>query len=187
MRRALGRAFFGMLVVGLLVGCSAPVQVGASNREPSYQGKITRVLVVTSLRAPGLNATQNEGFVRASEIRQSLNATWSPLGVALEVIDMDPSPGMPEQRTQFAPQQILTLAVEGYTLYQRVVDSYAVDASLYEVSTGKRVWRGKVYFRGMEDSGRIRHNGFGGAISHQNDADDLVRELTAKLKADKLL
>lgn len=187
MRRALGRAFFGMLVVGLLVGCSPPVQVGASNREPSYQGKITRVLVVTSLRAPGLNATQNEGFVRASEIRQSLNATWSPLGVALEVIDMDPSPGMPEQRTQFAPQQILTLAVEGYTLYRRVVDSYAVDASLYEVSTGKRVWRGKVYFRGMEDSGRIRHNGFGGAISHQNDADDLVRELTAKLKADKLL
>ena len=32
----------------------------------------------------------------------------------------------------------------------------------------------------------MRHSGLGGSISHQNDADDLVRTLTAKLKADGL-
>lgn len=184
MLRALGRVFFGVLLFGLIAGCSAPVQVTGSNRDSSYQGKITRVLVVTSLRAPNLTALQNEGFVRVSEIRQALNAAWGPLGIPFEITDKDSAA---TATAQFAPKQILTLSVEGGTLYQGVTDSYVVDAGLLDVSTDKRVWRTKVLFNSMTDSGRVRHNGFGGAISHQNDADDLVRGLTEKLKADKLL
>ncbi len=42
-------------------------------------------------------------------------------------------------------------------------------------------------FKGIMESGRMRHSGLGGAVSHQNDANDLVQALTAKLKADGLL
>lgn len=184
MLRALRRVFIGTLLFGLIAGCSAPVQVTASNRDSSYQGKITRVLVVTSLQVPHLSAAQNEGFVRIPEIRQALNASWGPLGIPFEITD---KASMAAVAARFAPQQILTLYVEGGTLYQGVLDSYTVDASLLDVSTDRRVWRTKVLFNSMTESGRIRHNGFGGSISHQIDADDLARALTEKLKADKLL
>lgn len=184
MSRVMRRAFFGALLLGLMAGCSAPVQVTASNRDSSYQGKITRVLVVTSLQVAHLSTLQNEGFVRISEIRQALNATWGPLGIPFEITDRS---SMAEATARFAPQQVLTLSVEGGTLYQGVLDSYTVDAALLDVSTDKRIWRTKVLFNSMTESGRIRHNGFGGSISHQIDADDLVRALTEKLKADRLL
>jgi len=174
------------MMLASVAGCSAPVEVSGSNRDSSYQKKLTRVLVTTALRAPDLSPTQNEGFVRAREIGQSL-AAWEPLGVAVEVVDLTSGQGAAEAEARLAPQQILALTLKGYRLYSYVVDAYAVDASLIDVSTRKRVWRSSVQFQGMAESGRIRHSGLGGAISHQNDADDLARALTAKLKADGLL
>jgi hypothetical protein len=175
------------MMLASVAGCSAQVEIGESNKDSSYQKKIARVLVTTALRMPNLSATQNEGFVRASEIRQSLAAAWGPLGVSFEVVDLNSGQGTAAAVAQFAPQQILSLTLEGVRLYKFVVDAYRVDASLLDVSTNRRIWRTIVRFRGMEDSGRIRHSGLGGAISHQNDADDLVQALTAKLKADGLL
>jgi hypothetical protein len=205
----LGRRLFGVVMLLSVAGCSAPVLVSASNRDSSYQQKITRVLVTTSFRAPDLSATQNEGFVRASEIRQSLAAAWGPLGVSFEIVDLNSKQDVAagsatrftplksgqeaaveaavEAAARFAPQQILELTLKSYTLYKYVVDAYTVDASLTDVATKRRVWRSSVEFKGIMESGRIRHSGFGGAISHQNDADDLVQALTAKLKADGLL
>jgi hypothetical protein len=187
MRGALGRRLFGTMVLASVAGCSAPVGISQSNKDSSYQKKITRVLVTTALRAPDLSPTQNEGFVKASEIRQSLAAAWGPLGVSFEVVDLNSGQGAVDAAARFAPQQVLALTLQGYRLYSFVVDAYTVDASLTDVSTNRRVWRTSVQFRGMEQSGRIRHSGLGGAISHQNDADDLVQALTAKLKADGLL
>lgn len=187
MGRVLGRRLFGAAMLTSVAGCSAPVDISATNRDSSYQQKITRVLVTTALRAPDLSARQNEGFVRADEIRQSLAAAWGPLGVSFEVVDLNAAQGAAAAAAQFAPQQILALTLQGYQLYKFVVDAYAVDASLTDVATKRRVWRGAVQFKGIMESGRMRHSGLGGAISHQNDADDLVRTLTAKLKADGLL
>jgi hypothetical protein len=181
MRAALGRRLFGTMMLASVAGCSAPVEVS------SYQQKITRVLITTALRAPDLSARQNEGFVRADEIRQSLAAAWGPLGVSFEVVDLNSGQGVAAAAAQFAPQQILALTLQGYGLYKFVVDSYTVDASLTDVSTKRRVWRAAMEFKGIMESGRMRHSGLGGAISHQNDANDLVQALTAKLKADRLL
>jgi hypothetical protein len=186
MRTALGRRLFGTMLLVSMAGCAAPVEVKGSNRDPAYQGKITRVLVTTELRAPGLKATQNEGFVRAFEIRESLAAAWGPLGVSFIVVDLADGQGAAEV-AQFAPQQLLALTLKGHRLYSYVVDAYDVDASLTDVSTKRRVWRGSMRFNGMQESGRMRHSGLGGAISHQNDANDLVQALTAKLKSDGLL
>jgi len=187
MRAALGRRLFGTMMLASVAGCSAPVEVSGTNRDSSYQQKITRVLITTALRAPDLSARQNEGFVRADEIRQSLAAAWGPLGVAFEVVDLNSGQGVAAAAAQFAPQQILALTLQGYGLYKFVVDSYTVDASLTDVSTKRRVWRAAMEFKGIMESGRMRHSGLGGAISHQNDANDLVQALTAKLKADRLL
>ena len=186
MRGVLGRRLIGTMMLAV-AGCSAPVEISGTNRDSSYQQKIARVLVTTNLRAPDLSARQNEGFVRADEIRQSLAAAWGPLGVSFEVVDLNSGQGAAAAAAQFGPQQILALTLQRYRLYSFVVDAYTVDASLTDVSTKKRVWRGAVQFRGMEESGRMRHSGMGGAISHQNDANDLVQALTAKLKADGLL
>jgi hypothetical protein len=170
-----------------LGGCSSPVEISGTNRDSSYQKKITCVLVATALRAPNLSPTQNEGFVRASEIRQSLAAAWGPLGVSFEVVDLNSGQAAAEAMAGLAPQQILALTLQDYRLYSYVVDAYTVDASLTDIPTKRRIWRSSVRFNGMEESGRIRHSGFGGAISHQNDANDLVQALTTKLKADGLL
>ncbi|TAJ28968.1 MAG: hypothetical protein EPO67_15740 [Reyranella sp.] len=174
-------------MIGSAAGCSAPVGIEASNRDASYQKKITRVLVTVSIRSPDLSPTQNEGFVRAAEIRQSLTAAWGPSGVAVEVIDLAAGQSAGAAVASFAPQQILSLTLQAYQLYRYVVDAYTVDASLLDVATNRRVWRTTVQFRGLVESGRIRHSGLGGAISHQNDADDLAQALTAKLKTDGLL
>jgi hypothetical protein len=187
MRAALGRRLFGTMMLASVAGCSAPVEVSGTNRDSSYQQKITRVLITTALRAPDLSARQNEGFVRADEIRQSLAAAWGPLGVSFEIVDLNSGQGVAAAAAQFAPQQILALTLQGYGLYKFVVDSYTVDASLTDVSTKRRVWRAAVEFKGIMESGRMRHSGLGGAVSHQNDANDLVQALTAKLKADRLL
>src|SRR5262249_50549642 len=132
---ALGRRLFGAAVLASVAGCSAPVEISASNRDCAYQKKITRVLVTTALRAPDLSATQNEGFVRASEIRQSVAAAWGPLGVSFEVVDLNSGQGAVEAAARFAPQQVLALTLKGYRLYSYVVDAYTVDASLTDVAT----------------------------------------------------
>ncbi len=142
MRGVLDRRLFGAMMLASVAGCSAPVEVSGTNRDSSYQQKITRVLVTTNLRAPDLSARQNEGFVRADEIRQSLAAAWGPLGVSFEVVDLNSGQGVAAAAAQFAPQQILALTLQGYGLYKFVVDSYTVDASLTDVSTKRRVWRG---------------------------------------------
>ena len=106
MRAALVRRLFGTMVLASLAGCSAPVEISATNGDSSYQQKITRVLVTTVLRAPDLSARQNEGFVRADEIRQSLAAAWGPLGVSFEVVDLNSGQGAAAAAAaQFAPRK----------------------------------------------------------------------------------
>ncbi|CAN5905494.1 hypothetical protein BH11PSE3_BH11PSE3_33470 [soil metagenome] len=187
MQGQLGRRAFGGMVLASVAGCSAAVGVGESNKDSSYQKKITRVLVTTALRAPDLSDRQNEGFVRASEISQSLAAAWGPLGVTFEVVDLNSGQGTAEAIARFAPLQILSLTLKGYQLYKFVVDAYDVDVSLLDVPTNRRIYRTTLNILGFAQSGRMRHSGLGGAISHQNDANDLVAVLTPKLKADGLL
>jgi len=113
------------MMLASVAGCSAPVEISGTNRDSSYQQKLTRVLVTTNLHAPDLSARQNEGFVRADEIRQSLAAAWRPLGVSFEVVDLNAGEGAAAAAAQFAPQQILALTLQGYQLYKFVVDAYA--------------------------------------------------------------
>ncbi len=169
-----------------MAGCSAPVEISGTNRDSSYQQKITRVLVTTALRAPDLSARQNEGFVRADEMTKASpqpgrrSAFPSRLSISM------PAKARPRRR-RGSPSADPGSDARAISSTKFVVDAYTVDASLTDVSTQRRVWRGAVQFKGIMESGRMRHSGLGGTISHQNDADDLVRTLTAKLKADGLL
>lgn len=191
-RSVVSRFFLFLIVLGALAGCSEPVKVSAVNQDASYQKKITRVLITTKLYMPSLSERQNAGFFRASELKQALTEKWTPLGIEFEIVDFNPATDQEkvaaESAARFGAQQVLAVAVTSTRLYQgRVVDDYEVDVSIYDLATNKRVWRAAVAFGGMAESGRIRHNGFGGAISHQNDANEFVDALTAKLKASGLL
>ncbi len=186
------RLFVFVIVVVSFAGCSEAVKVSAVNRDASYQTKLTRVLITTKLYMPSLSERQNAGFFRASELRQALTEKWTPLGIGFEIVDFNPATDQErvtaENAARFGAQQVLAAAVTSTRLYQgSVVDDYNVDVSIYDLATKKRVWRAAVAFGGMAESGRIRHNGFGGAISHQNDANEFVDALTAKLKASGLL
>lgn len=182
MTEALGRRLLVSAMLASIAGCSAPVEIEKSNKDASYNKKIVSVLVIMAMRTTKLTAGQNDTFVTASELKQSLAAAWAPLGISFEVVDLNAGQSTVTTSMRVPPQQFLTLKLEHITLASTAVVSFAIDASLTDVSTKRRVWRTSVQFNNWTESGRVRGTG-----SNQNDADDLARVLTAKLKEDGLL
>jgi hypothetical protein len=177
-----------------LAACAPPVSTGVSNKSDAYQHKISRVLVAKAFNTPLLTEKQANVFISAEELQQSLAAKWLPLGVTWQVVDIDATTekkkALDDATTSFAPTEILTLVTKSVRIigsFIRVVDGYGVDASLSDVSEKKRVWRTEVEFKPFASGGRMRHGFAGSAIPHQDDANDLIDALTAKLKSDGML
>lgn len=177
-----------------LSGCAPPVSMGESNKSATYQRKIGRILVARAFDTPLVTEKQSNVFIRADELQQSLTAKWSPLGVTWQVVDIerttDRKKAMDEAIASFAPTELIELQTKSVRIigsFFRVVDGYVVDASLVDVGEKKRVWRTEIEFKPFATGGRMRNGAAGSAIGHQDDANDLVDALTAKLKADGLL
>ena len=133
-------------------------------------------------------------YFHPSELQQSLTAKWSPLGVTWQVVDFDAvtdkKKALVDAVESFAPTQVLELHTASFQLIGgviRVVDGYTVDVSLTDLAEKKRVWRSTIEFRSFAASGRLRNGPAGSAIPHQEDANELVDALTAKLRGDGLL
>lgn len=178
-----------------LAGCSSPVGGGPTNKDQGYHQKISRILIATAFRGQLLTARQANVFIRPAELQKSLTAKWSPLGITWQTVDLDAVTDKPKALADaiasFNPTQVLELKTTIYALVGggifEVVDGYNVDASLVDLATKKRVWRSVIEFRPFARGGRGRTGPAAMALSHQDDADDLIDTLTAKLKADGLL
>ncbi len=183
------------VAIAPVTACSAPVAMGESNKDPAYQRKLDRVLVTVAFRSRLLDDKQNATFMRAQELKQSFAAKWAPLGVSVETLDLDsasdPAKALADAIASFGPTQVMELKVTTWntksSLVITVVDGYAVDVSILDPGTKKRVWRATVDFGEASRSGRLRRNLDGSDRSHQSDADDFVDVLTIKLKAEGLL
>lgn len=173
--------------LALLSACSPPVEVTASNRDGAYDKRLSRVLVVVALRRASLTESQNEALLRDYEIRQALSETWTPLDIAFEVVGVRVAQQPEHVRTSFPATQVLLLQLSWTSASLFSIAEYAIDASIVDNETGKRIWRARINFARTGSGGRVRSNPLGGAITHQLEANDFVKALTAKLKADGLL
>ncbi len=170
-----------------LAGCSPPVGLTVANKDPSYGGKLSRVLVIMALRQEFLSASQNESLIRDFEIRQALADSWAPLGVEVQVVDVNDREATAQALAVFAPTQALTLALKHVSTRSFVVATYSIDASVFDVPTGKRVWRATIDFAEFMKGGHFRTGPLGTAITHQAEANNLAKVLTEKFKAEALL
>ncbi len=177
-----------------LTACSPPVSIGESNKSATYQRKISRVLVARVFTNPLVTEKQGNAFIQVDELQQSLTAKWSPLGVTWQVVDIDRTADR-KKVTESAIEssgstEVMELQIKSARIigsFFRVVDGYVLDASLIDVGEKKRVWRTEVEFKPFASGGRARNGAAGSAVSHQDDANELIDVLTTKLKADGLL
>jgi hypothetical protein len=195
LRRSL--LLFGLVCGAAITGaCGTPVELTGSNKDRNYQSTLSRVLVTKAFFLPDMSDTHRNAFIRTSELQKSLEASWGPLGVSVEVVDLDRTRDrrtvVNDATATFHPTHQLNLTTTEWhkassLVVANVVTSYAVDASLVDVATGKRVWRATLAFQNAAVGGRWRNGPTGAARPHEDDANDLVALLTARLKADGLL
>jgi hypothetical protein len=179
----------------VLSGCSQPVALYAGNRDVAYRQKLQRVLVTLDFRDPRMIDAQWNVIVRRQEIQQSLAAEWGPLGVSFELLDLDGvsdrAKATADATARFAPTQIALVRTTHWNkaggMIVSIVDGYMLEVAIYDAATRQIVWQGTVEFKEFTTGGRSRSGPLGTAKSHQNDANDFARALTAQLKADGLL
>jgi hypothetical protein len=188
-----------LLVVGpvatVLAGCSAPVSLTQWNSDGDYRQKLSRVLVTTTFFDGRMTATQRGAIIRPEELQRSLAAKWGPLGISFEVVAFDAAndraKATADATASFTPSQIMVLRTTDWETASSplvsVINGYSIEVGIFDVTSKKSVWRGVVEFKEFSRGGRVRNGPLGKEISHQNDADDFVDVLTARLKADGLI
>jgi hypothetical protein len=184
--------FVLIFAAGSLAGCGKTVVVGQSKKADEYNTKLQRVLVAVNLQTPGMTNTHKHALMVPAELKQAFNAKLvAPFGVSVNYIELDGAANKVETLANAVstgkPTQVLELKTVGLQMYAYVLDGYTIDASLYDTATRKIVWRSEVILPPFASSGRSRNGPVSSPLSHQNDADDVVDTLTAKLKADGLL
>ncbi|TAJ98142.1 MAG: hypothetical protein EPO41_01425 [Reyranella sp.] len=170
-----------------LTGCTPDQKVVTQSNAAYVSGqKLTRVLIVTRFSRPTLTAGQNASLLSATELKQSFDAKWPPLGIAVEVIDIDGAaangkPLIAAADARFQSRQGMLLTSGVIKFRGQYVDDYEIDATLYDRGTRDRaIWRAKT---DMVDFWRAS----GMESRRLAAADRYVDDLTAKLKKDGLI
>jgi hypothetical protein len=130
-----------------LAGCSTsgPIVVSVTNREPTYRQKLERVVVGLSVRSDRLTRVQNQTLLQPAELQQSFETQWRALGLSLAVVDLDqasdPAAALASASGRLRATQRLVLQTASLETSYEAVLSYSIEASLYDVASGQRVWR----------------------------------------------
>lgn len=186
----LGRRGVLMGLGATLTGCvaSGPIAVTQSNADPAYRQKLKRVLVAISVHSAKLTKDQNLTLLQVAELKQSFDSKWSALGISVEVIDVDgfgdKARAVSDAAERFRAEHWLGLESEWVLKEIQAVKAYGIAASLYDVATGKRVWRATTQ---MPDFWRSSGHDLVIKLGRQAAADHYVDSLTEKLRADGLI
>jgi len=171
----------------MLAACTPEQKVVTQSNAAYLSGqKLTRVLIATRFSRPTLSAGQNASLLNASELKRSFDAKWTPLGIAVEVIDSDGDASggnalIAAANAHFQSRQGMLLTTGVIKFRGQYVDDYEINATLYDRGTRDRaIWRAKT---DMVDFWRAS----GIESRRLAAADRYVDDLTAKLKEDGLI
>ncbi len=173
-----------------LAGCSTfgPIAVSVTNKEATYRQKLERVVVGLSVRSDRLTRVQNQTLLQPSELQLSFETQWRPLGLSLAVVDLDqtsdPAAALASASGRLRATQRLVLQTASLETSYEAIQSYSIEASLYDVASGQRVWRAATR---LPDFWRSSGKDLAIKLGRQNAADAYVADLTAKLRADGLM
>jgi hypothetical protein len=173
-----------------LTGCvaSGPIAVTQSNVDAAYGKKLKRVVVAISVHSAKLTKEQNLTLLQVGELKQSFDTKWGALGISVDVIDVDgfgdKARVIGDAVARFGAEQWLALESEWILKEIQAVKAYGIAASLYDVATGKRIWRATTQ---LPDFWRSSGHDLVIKLGRQNAADHYVDSLTQKLRADGLL
>jgi hypothetical protein len=173
-----------------VLGCSTsgPITVTQSNKDADYRKKLRRVVMAIVVHSDKLTKVQNQTLLQPDELKRSFQAKWPPLGLSVEIVDLD---GIADQESAVAlaasrlqATQWLRLQTTSVLTEYDAIKSYSMDASLYDAGTRQRIWRAQTQF---PDFWRSSGKDLAVKLGRQNAADAYVDDLTARLRADGLL
>jgi hypothetical protein len=188
----LGRRHALLGLSATLAGCvstDGPAAVTQSNADASYQQKLRRVVVAISAHSDKATKVENQAFLRVEELKQSFEAKWPAIGIAVDVISLDGvadrDQAILDADARFRAGQWLALQPSWIrTLAPEAVKEYGIAASLFDASTKKRIWRAET---AMKDFWRFSGYDLVIKMGRQTAADHYVDSLTEKLRADGLI
>lgn len=183
----LGRRHALMGLGVTLAGCTPEQKVVTQSNAAYLSGqKLTRVLIATKFSRPTLTAGQNASLLKATELKQSFAAKWPPLGIAVEVVDIDGAADngkslIAAADANFRSRQGMFLTGGVIKFRGQYVDDYEIDATLYDRGTrDKAIWRAKTVMADFWKASGMESRRLAAA-------DRYVDDLTAKLKEDGLI
>jgi hypothetical protein len=180
-----------------LAGCGggAPVTVVQSKKDENYTAKLQRVMVVRNFYIMGMSETPMNGFVRLSEVKAAFDAKVAgPHSVQADYVDVTEygkvvrdvqrEPAVAQAMATFRPTHLLELKAASAT-EKASLQRYTVDARLYDIASGKLVWRSEIIVDNM--AGHLMRAGDRLAPAHQDEANLFVDALRSQLEAAGLL
>jgi len=180
-----------------LAGCGggAPVTVVQSKKDESYTAKLQRVMVVRDFYLTGMSEVPMNGLVRLSEIKVAFDTKVAgPHGVQADYVDVTEygkvvrdvrrEPAVAQAMGTFRPTHLLELKAASAT-EKASLQRYTVDAGLYDIASGKLVWRSQIVIDNM--AGHLMRVGDRLAPAHQDEANLFVDALRSQLEAAGLL
>jgi hypothetical protein len=131
----------------MLAGCTTEQKVVTqSNAAGVSNQKLRRVLIAISVRRARMTESQNLSLLQVEELKRSFEAKWPPLGISIEIVDVDGAPDNGGQLVaaayaRFRAGQLLYLQTSTVKFRNDFVNEYEIDAVLYDAATRKRIWR----------------------------------------------
>jgi hypothetical protein len=192
--------YLSIVLLGCIAlgGCGPTITSLQTQKAENYSTKIQNLLVARNLYSPIESKTSSNALINFNELKQACNDQWTPLlGHNLEYVDIGDLPEVSDDGKTKAevlaatvastnPTHVLELSVDSAALTEGVIDGYTIKATLVDVAKKNVVWQTKVTLGTFVESGRIRTTRIG-RYSHQDDANDVIKALTTRLKADGLL
>lgn len=130
-----------------LAGCTTEQKVVTqSNAAGVPNQKLRRVLIAISVRRVRMTEGQNLSLLQVEELKRSFEAKWPPLGISIEIVDVDGTADNGGQlvtaaNARFRAGQFLYLQTSRVKFRNDFVNEYEIDATLYDAAARKRIWR----------------------------------------------
>jgi hypothetical protein len=128
---------------------------------------------------------QNQTLLQANELQQSFEMQWRMLGLSLDVVELDQAPdpvaALAAASGRLRAMQRLVVQTASVETSYEAIRAYSIEASLYDVASGQRVWRAATR---LPDFWRSSGKDLAVKLGCQNAADAYVSDLTDKLRAD---
>ncbi len=188
--KSLGRREASLGMGAMLAGCTPEQKaITESNVAAGSQQKLRRVLIAISVRRVKMTEGQSMSLLQVEELKRSFEAKWPPIGIAIEIVDVDGAADNGGQlitaaNARFRAGQFLYLQTSRVKFRNDFVNEYEIEATLYDAAARKRIWRASTQlpdfwksatkYPFMEDQRPAA-------------ADRYVDSLTAKLREDGLL